>query len=206
MPGSGPRTPPFIVVFLKEHTIEPIGITWIFVEGLEKAFYIASTPVTFEQFDMFCDATGYDKPKANYGRGKQPVTNVNVADAVAYCEWLSRKIGSTVRLPEEAEWEFAAREGNKYRGHEYSGSNTIDEVAWYGYNSQGRTHEVAKKKANKLGIYDMSGNVGEWCGTSGGISGGSWYGSNSSCQVSYRSDFNPGSRNNSGGFRVLRKH
>ena len=188
----------------KGNTLDKFGIEWILVEGFKEPFFIASTPVTFGQYDKFCDATGCEKPEAPFGRDKQPVINVNVDDAVAYCQWLSKVIGTTVRLPEENEWEYAAREGKKNRGYEYSGSHTIDDVAWYSINSGGKTHEVGTKKMNKLGIYDMCGNVWEWCGTSGAIRGGSWYSSNSSCQISYHSEFSPGSRNASSGFRIVK--
>jgi formylglycine-generating enzyme required for sulfatase activity len=76
---------------------------------------------------------------------------------------LNRATGKNYRLPTEAEWEFAARGGNKSEGYKYSGSNNIDEVAWYLDNSNYTTHPVATKKPNELGIYDMSGNVREWC-------------------------------------------
>ncbi len=183
-----------------------IGINWVFVKGGPNGdFSISATEVTFEQFDSFCIETGYKRPSENFGRGKQPVININVADAQAFCNWLSKEIGITVRLPEENEWEFAASGGNKSKGYEYSGSNTVDEVAWYYNNSGSKTHEVATKRANELGIYDMSGNVWEWCGTSGTIRGGSWYLGDNSCQVSNRNAFDPGSRLRSLGFRVLRK-
>jgi hypothetical protein len=82
------------------------GTTWILVEGGPTGdFYIAATEIIFDQFDEFCNATGFKKPEAPFGRGKQPVVNVNVADAVAYCKWQSKETGTTVRLPEENEWE-----------------------------------------------------------------------------------------------------
>ena len=62
------------------------------VEGLRKSFYLSSTPITFEQFDVFCDSTGHDRPITDSGRGQQPVVNVSVEDAVAYCNWLTKKM------------------------------------------------------------------------------------------------------------------
>jgi len=117
-----------------------------------------------------------------WGRGKQPAMFVSWYDAVAYCNWLSGKeklskcykIDSTgkivtyldtakgYRLPTEAEWEFAARGGNKSKGYTYAGSNDINEVAWYDGNSGKRAHPVAQKAPNELGLYDMDGNVWEW--------------------------------------------
>ena len=183
-----------------------LGITWVLVQGGPTGdFEIASTEVTFDQFDAFCDETGYKKPEDNFGRGKQPVINVNVADAQAFCQWLGEKNGTTIRLPEENEWEFAAKGGKKSNGYEYSGSNSVEDVAWYSSNSGSKAHEVATKKANELGIYDMSGNAWEWCGTSGAIRGGSWYSYDNRCKVSYRGDSDPDARYYNRGFRILQK-
>jgi formylglycine-generating enzyme required for sulfatase activity len=181
-----------------------IDIKWVLVKGGPGGdFYMSATEVTFAQYDKFCDAARYKKPVDKFGRGKQPVTNLNVADAVAFCKWLSKETGTTIRLPEENEWVYAARGGNRSKKFEYSGGNNIDEVAWYNGNSGEKTHEVATKKANELGIYDMTGNVCEWCGTSGAVRGGSWLDYVSSCRVSYRGDNDPVDRYF--GFRVLQK-
>ncbi len=92
-----------------------------------------------------------------------PVVEVSWYGAVAFCEWMSKKTGRTIRLPTEAEWEYAARGGKKSRGYKYAGSNNVDAVAWYSGNSGGKTHPIGQKQPNELGLYDMSGNVWEWC-------------------------------------------
>ena len=110
------------------------------------------------------------------------------------------------RLPTEAEWEYAAKGGQNY---EYAGSNNIDEVAWYRDNTGRTTHPVAQKKANGYGLYDMSGNVYEWCWDAFSydyrrLRGGSWYYSADYCTVSHSSYYYAGNRNNLNGFRVVR--
>ncbi|MCM1170246.1 MAG: formylglycine-generating enzyme family protein, partial [Bacteroides sp.] len=125
-------------------------------------------------------------------------------------------------LPTEAQWEYAARGGKKSKGYKYAGSNNIDEVAWHIDNSNGRTHAVGMKKANELGIYDMSGNVWEWCadwyasydandtdnptgpqiGANRVVRGGGWGNDARYCRVSFRVGGDPGSRDIFLGFRV----
>jgi len=181
-------------------------------------FYIGKYEVTFDEYDAFCDATGKRKPNDNgWGRGTRPVIYVNWNDAIAYCNWLSEKEnlpkaydnngnlldknGSITtdpskvlgyRLPTEAEWEYAARGGNKSKGYIYAGSDDVDDVAWYKLNSKAKTQEVGKKSPNELGLYDMSGNVYEWCSD--------WYGhyTNSAKTNPYRTS------NSFGFFRVSR--
>lgn len=126
------------------------------------------------------------------------------------------------RLPSEAEWEYAARGGNKQDSFLYSGSNNLDEVGWNGKNSDFDTYPVGQKKANRLGLYDMSGNVCEWCwdwygayassqqvhplgaatGSSQVFRGGSWTSSADDCTVSYRGHNTPGLTNCNLGFRL----
>ena len=101
-----------------------------------------------------------------------PVENVSWYDCQEFIRELNALTGQNFRLPTEAEWEFACRGGNNSRGYKYSGSNYIDNVAWYDGNSGDNTHSVATKLPNELGIYDMSGNVWEWCAD--------WYGDYSS--------------------------
>ena len=123
------------------------------------SFYMSKTPVTFIQYDIFCEETGRDKPDdRGWGRGRRPVIFVSWHDADDFCKWLSGKIGENVHLPTEAQWEYACRAGTT--GERYG---ILDEIAWYIKNSNGKTHPVAQKKPNDYGLYDMLGNVWEWC-------------------------------------------
>ena len=130
---------------------------------------------------------------SNFKGNNLPVENVSWYDCQTFIKRLNSYTGRNFRLPTEAEWEFAARGGNYSRHYKYRGSNHIDDVAWYIDNSNKRPHPVGTKQANELGLYDMSGNVGEWCSD--------WDGSYSSYSQTNPTGPNSGSsRVNRGGF------
>ena len=151
-----------------------------------------------------------------------PVEYVSWNDCQEFIRKLNSLTARTFRLPTEAEWEFAARGGNESKGYKYSGSNSIDNVAWYTSNSSSKTHAVKTKSPNELGIYDMSGNVYEWCqdwydyyssnaqtnpkGPSSGsyrvLCGGSWFHDTSYCRVSARAYDPPDCRGGNRGLRL----
>ena len=181
-------------------------------------YYIGETEVTQELWQ----AVMGDNP-STFSGANLPVETISWDDCQTFITKLNQLTGKNFRLPTEAEWEYAARSGQKSRGYKYAGSNTLSDVAWYWENSSSKTHSVKQKQANELGLYDMSGNVWEWCqdwhgiygsaaqtnpigpssGSSRVVRGGSWIDSASNCRVARRGGSSPGDHGNDFGFRVV---
>ena len=226
----------------QEFTVNGVSFEMVFVEG--GSFIMGAT------FEQGGDAEGDEKPAhqvtlSDYMIGKTevtqelwqavmgsnpssfkgdnlPVERVSWNDCQDFIRKLNELTGANFRLPTEAEWEFAARGGNISRGYKYSGSDALDDVAWYDDNSGDKTHDVGTKSPNELGLYDMSGNVWEWCndywgnyssssqkdpkGASDGSyrvrRGGGWSYDARDCRVSGRLSSTPDYRNDFIGLRL----
>jgi len=209
------------------------------------ALLLSKTEVTYWQWGLYCVAKKQEMGKPGWGsEGNNPAVLVNWYDAVGYCNWVSTQLGfekvykiadeniqidwnaKGFRLPTEAEWEYAARGGPNQQTFEHSGSDDLKEVGWYSENSGSRTRPIATKKANSLGLFDMSGNVWEWCwdwygepydpnqnnnpkgpdkGSYRVLRGGSWFNDAFSTRVALRYRDNPDYRFNGLGFRLARQ-
>jgi formylglycine-generating enzyme required for sulfatase activity len=182
-------------------------------------FFMDKYEVTIRTYSEFCKATGREMPEQpDYFTDEHPVSNVSWEDAADYAKWKGK------RLPTEAEWEFAAL-GGKISSNQYSGNSFLDYVGWYSGNSNLVIHPVGKLDPNEYGIYDMSGNVWEWCGdwyslsfyrAGGGISptgptggsekvlrGGSFDDDEYFCRVKYRNKNFPDRKFENYGFRCV---
>ena len=192
-----------------------------------REFMISKYPVTQAQYQAVIG-----KNPSHFKGNQNPVEKVSWHDAVKFCEKLAQKTREKVRLPTEVEWEYAAKGGNQSEGYKYAGSDSLDEVGWYDGNTTflgffgGKTQPVEQKRENELGIYDMSGNVWEWCEDiwhgnyngaptdgsawlTGGeqskraLRGGSWFLSVSSCRSANRIRHSADYCSSSIGFRVV---
>ncbi|MBQ6801015.1 MAG: formylglycine-generating enzyme family protein [Bacteroidaceae bacterium] len=185
---------------------------------LTKNYYIGETEVTQALYKAVMGSN-----PSSYRGDQLPVEYVSWNDCQTFITKLNSLTGKTFRLPTEAEWELAARGGNESKGYTYSGSNTASDVAWY-YSICSNPVSVKSKSPNELGIYDMSGNVWEWCqdwysssyyssspstdptgptsGSSRVLRGGSWYHNATCCRVAYRNSLSPSSTNYYLGFRL----
>ena len=181
---------------------------------MHEDYYIGQTEVTQK---LWKAVMGYN-PSAKKCP-KRPVTNVTYYEVQEFLRRIDSITGMQFRLPTEEEWEYAARGGKYSKGYIYSGSNEVDRVAWHNGNTS-RLKKVKKRSANELGIYDMSGNVWEWCsskyrffdkernatlGKDGEmycIRGGGWQLPKTSCRVSWRGKRLPDLKNSFGGFRL----
>ena len=196
-------------------------------------FYISQTEITQEQWKRIMGYNySYFSPTYGYLENLQrPVENVSWQECLTFINTLRRITRKTYDLPTEAQWEYAARGGIKSKGYKYSGSNTIDEVAWYYNNIPSQTpssnscgtQTVATKKPNELGIYDMSGNVNEWCQDWYGsyssasqyeptgpstaalkvLRGGNWSSPKINCRIPFRGYDSPSSKNSLTGLRIV---
>jgi formylglycine-generating enzyme required for sulfatase activity len=214
--------------------------------------FLAVHEVTVSQFQQFVTDTGYATDGERDGQGgfgyditmerwvrepeftwshsrfaqsdDHPVVQVSWNDVLAFCTWLSRKEGVTYRLPTEAEWEYTCRAGNPAHYHFGNDPTELIEYAWTGHNSDGESHPVGQKRANPWGLYDMHGNVFEWCadwydekyytaspvddptgpaqGVDRVVRGGNWHYPAAICRSARRSGIQPGHRDLNLGFRV----
>ena len=215
-------------------------------------FFMGKYPITNSQYALFLQDYGSDEVKSGEHAGQKmfgeypsgiqqiegawqsapgfedhPVIVVSWYGAVEYCNWLSKKTGHQYHLPSEAEWEYAASGGPKSKGFPFAGGHKLKQVGWYEKNSHGQTSPVGLKQPNELGLYDMSGNVFEWCAdhwhenyegapnggrawVTGGdatrrvFRGGSWVINDYYCRVAYRYRYYVNDWSYNIGFRVAR--
>ncbi len=195
---------------------------------IKNKFFISKKEITFKEYDKFVKDTKRVPPNdEGMGRDNNPVVNVSYEDVKAYLDWLSKQTGDTYRLPTEAEWECSAKAGSKSRFFFGDSVKDLKHYSWYWDNAQNGIHEVGTKLPNMWGLYDMAGNVWEWCedyfvdslefipsdGRAYDIStgervvkGGSWneYGIN--LRHSNRLGFSPTIKMNDTGFRVVMEY
>jgi formylglycine-generating enzyme required for sulfatase activity len=188
-------------------------------------FAVGQYPVTFEEYDAFCEVTARKKPNdEGWGRGKRPVIYVSWKDAQAYCQWLGERTGQEYGLLTEAQWEYACRAGSETAYCCGDDQKSLGDFAWYSTNSDHRTHPVGEKQPNEWGLHEMHGNVWEWVrdwfgdyskraqsdpsgpesGSDRVLRGGGWLDGAVNCRSAYRIYDDPGCRVQDLGFRLSR--
>ncbi len=223
---------------------------------ITRPFYLGKHEVTRGQFRQFVKETGYRTEAEQDGKGgsgsvdgewvwvqdprfvwntdpgfeqtdDHPVVNVSWNDATAFCQWLSDKEGADYLLPNETQWEYGCRAGTTTSWHCGDTDTALEEYAWYSANSGGKTHPVGQLKPNGFGLYDMLGNVREWCVDESATDyrapsppndpsgpptpsyslhrGGGWHCSAGHCRSAIRLNDSPGNRSHKRGFRVIRE-
>ncbi|GHV66144.1 hypothetical protein FACS1894199_08960 [Bacteroidia bacterium] len=182
------------------------GIEMVFVEQGRGGFYIGKYEVTQTQWEKVMGSNPSSFQGADF-----PVEKVSWEDAKAFIEALNKKTGRTYRLPKEKEWEYAAKDGKRNNNRPFVGSADIDEVAWYSKTAASTTHSVGKKKPNELGLYDMTGNVWEWCEDCydagkcfyRSVRGGSFCTQSPACRIPYRNKQPPTEKSYDIGLRLV---
>jgi len=185
---------------------------------ISKPFYIGVTEVTQAQYEAVMGTN-----PSRFKGATNPVDTVSWNDATKFCKKLSKKTRYVVRLPTEAEWEYTCRAGTTTRFSFGDDESALGDYAWYECNSGSATHPVGQKKPNAWGLFDMHGNLWEWCadwygdypkgaatdpqGPASGadrvLRGGGWSHFPNYCRAAFRSFSSPGARLISGGFRVV---
>jgi formylglycine-generating enzyme required for sulfatase activity len=198
------------------------------VRTIQHNFFIGKYEVTFEEYSKFAKATKRVMPRSDgIDSDLNPVVNVSYEDAKAYAEWLSKKTGDKYRLPTETEWEYAARAGTETRFFFGDSIKDIDRYAWYWKNSEDGAKNIGQKLPNQWNLFDMAGNVWEWCEDwfvedvsaipNGGkpysvstkqkvVKGGSWNDYPLSLRHSNRLGFDPNIKMNDTGFRLVMEY
>ena len=196
-------------------------VRWV---TIDHDYYMGETEVTQALwYAVMGQSSASNSSKWTDGQGDDyPAYCISYKDCEAFIRKLNEKTGKNFRMPTEAKWEYAARGGSRSKGYTYAGSNNIDEVAWYERNSNNEIHPVAQKQPNELGLYDMTGNVGEWCydwydsyrssvrinpigsleGSERVLRGGNWFTQARYCRSTYRNTEKPSKRYNGIGLRL----
>lgn len=192
-------------------------------------FSISQAQITVAEYRLYVKEKSLPMPDApDWGwQSKHPIVNVSWSDALNYCNWLGKRLNKNIKLPTEAQWEYVAREEGKGKKYKHSGGKKMSNLGWCRVQKLSSTKPVKTKKPNALGIYDMNGNVWEWCmdwydkdyytkspehnpeNTDFGekkcrvVRGGGWDSDVATCTVSHRKGYVSKSSYDDRGFRVV---